>query len=132
FARGRGGPGGWVILFEPELHLSGHVLVPDLAGWRRERMPEMPEVPAFELAPDWVCEVLSPHTVARDRVRKLPIYAQQRVRHVWLVDPDAKTLEVFRLDGDGWRLVGTWEGDARLRAEPFDAVELELGGLWAR
>lgn len=75
--------------------------------------------------------MLSPHTVARDRVRKLPIYAQQRVRHVWLVAPDAKTLEVFRLDGDGWRL-GTWEGDARLQAEPFDAVELELGGLWAR
>jgi len=132
FDKGRGGPGGWVILFEPELHLGGHVLVPDLAGWRRERMPEMPEVPAFELAPDWVCEVLSPTTMARDRVRKLPIYAEQKVRHVWLVDPDARTLEVFRLDGEGWRLVGLWEGDARVRAEPFDAVELELGGLWAR
>lgn len=132
FDKGRGGPGGWIILFEPELHLGEHVLVPDLAGWRRERMPEMPHVPAFELAPDWICEVLSPSTVARDRVRKLPIYAKERVRHVWLVDPDAQTLEVFRLDGEGWRLVGTWEGDARLRAEPFDAVELELGGLWSR
>lgn len=132
FQKGKGGPGGWVILFEPELHLGGHALVPDLAGWRRERMPEMPHVPAFELAPDWICEVLSPSTVARDRVRKMPIYASQGVRHVWLVDANAQTLEVFRLDGEGWRLVGTWEGDARVRAEPFEAVELELGGLWAR
>lgn len=132
FDKGKGGPGGWVILFEPELHLGGHVLVPNLAGWRRERMPEMPNVPYFELAPDWVCEVLSPSTAARDRARKRPIYANHKVRHLWMVDPDAKTLEVFRLDGEGWRLVGTWEGDARVRAEPFDAIELELAGLWAR
>lgn len=132
FGKGRGGPGGWVILIEPELHLGEHVLVPDLAGWRRERMPEMPQIVGFELAPDWVCEVLSPSTVARDRVRKLPIYAAQKVHHAWLVDANARTLEVFRLDGESWRLVGTWEGDARVRAEPFDAIELELGGLWAR
>lgn len=132
FGKGKGGPGGWVILFEPELHLGEHVLVPDLAGWRRERMPEMPHVPAVTLAPDWVCEVLSPSTVARDRVRKLPIYAAQKVQHAWLVDANAKTLEVFRLNGESWLLVGTWEGDAKVRAEPFDAVELELGGLWAR
>ena len=97
FRRGRGGPGGWVILVEPELHLDNNYLVPDLAGWRRERMPEVPTVAAFELAPDWVCEVLSPSTEAMDRADKLPIYAEYGIRHAWLVDPLTKTLEMFRL-----------------------------------
>jgi len=132
FHRGRGGPGGWVILDEPELHLHGDVLVPDLAGWRRARMPEIPEASAFELAPDWVCEVLSPSNAAHDRVRKLPAYARERVKHAWLVDPASRTLEVFTLEGERWVLVGTWDGDARVRAEPFDAIELELGALWSR
>ncbi len=132
FQRGRGGPGGWVILFEPELHLESDVLVSDFAGWRRERMPTIPEVAAFELAPDWVCEVLSPSTVAVDRVRKMPIYAREQVTHVWLVDPLARTLEVFRREGPGYVLVTAWEADARVRAEPFDAIEIELGALWAR
>ncbi len=133
FARGRnGGPGGWVILDEPELHLREDVLVPDLAGWRRERMPETPDAAAFELAPDWVCEVLSPATQAIDRAEKLPIYARERVGHAWLVDPVERVLEVFRLEGPRWSLVGTWHGDARARAEPFDAIELELSALWAR
>src|SRR5882757_4578268 len=87
FDRGQGGPGGWVILDEPELHVHGDILVPDLAGWRRERMPEIPEAAAFELAPDWVCEVLSPGTEATDRADKMPIYAREKVAHVWLVDP---------------------------------------------
>src|SRR6187402_351383 len=86
FHRGRGGPGGWIILYEPELHLAEHVLVPDLAGWRRERLPEVPDAAYFELAPDWVCEVLSPGTALFDRRRKVPVYAQARVEHVWLVD----------------------------------------------
>lgn len=132
FRFGRGGPGGWVILDEPELHLHGHVLVPDLAGWRRERMPEVPDTSAFEIAPDWVCEVVSPSTEAIDRADKLPIYAVEKVHHAWLVDPLARTLEVFRLDGDGWRMVATWRDDAVVRAEPFDAIELELALLWAR
>jgi Uma2 family endonuclease len=132
FHRGRGGPGGWVILDEPELHLHGDVLVPDLAGWRRARMPQIPEASAFELAPDWVCEVLSPANAAHDRVRKLPVYARERVKHAWLVDPASRTLEVFTLEGERWVLVGTWDGDARVRAEPFDAIELELGALWSR
>ena len=85
----RGGPGGWILLDEPELHLHGDVLVPDLAGWRRERMPELPDAAAFELAPDWICEVLSPSTAASDRAEKMPIYARERVAHVWLVDPIA-------------------------------------------
>jgi Uma2 family endonuclease len=132
FDRSRGGPGGWVILDEPELHLHGDVLVPDLAGWRRARMPQIPEATAFELAPDWVCEVLSPSNAAHDRVRKLPAYARERVQHAWLVDPASRTLEVFTLEGERWVLVGTWDGDTRVRAEPFDAIELELGALWSR
>lgn len=132
FNRGRGGPGGWIILDEPELHLGSDVLVPDLAGWRRERMPELPEVAAFELAPDWACEVLSERTSAIDRGEKLPIFARERVGHVWFVDPIVKTLEVLRLDGDTYRILATYHDDAKVRAEPFDAIELELAALWAR
>lgn len=132
FDRGKGGPGGWVLLDEPELHLHGDVLVPDLAGWRRERMPELPDAPAFELAPDWICEVLSPSTMVTDRAEKLPIYARERVAYAWLVDPIAKTLEAFRPENTGWLLLGTWHGNARVRVEPFAEVELELEGLWAK
>lgn len=132
FQRGRGGPGGWVILDEPELHLGPHILVPDLAGWRRERMPELPDVAAFELAPDWVCEVVSPSTEARDRAAKLPIYATHEVKHAWIVDPLTQTLEVFRLESGRWSLLGVHVDDALVRAEPFDAIELELAALWAR
>jgi Uma2 family endonuclease len=132
FDRARGGPGGWVILDEPELHLHGDVLVPDLAGWRRERMPRLPmEAAAFELAPDWVCEVLSPSTVAIDRAEKMPIYAREKVSHLWLVDPIEHTLEVFRLEGERWSLLRVWRDDEKVRAEPFDAIELELDVLWA-
>jgi Uma2 family endonuclease len=130
FQRGRGGPGGWIILFEPELHLGEDVLVPDIAGWRRERMPKVPDTPAFTLAPDWVCEALSPGTAGRDRTIKLEIYRREGVKHLWFLDPIAKTLEVLRLDGEGYRLAATFAGDAKVRAEPFDAVELELGHLW--
>jgi len=132
FHRGKGGPGGWVLLDEPELHLHGDVLVPDLAGWRRERMPELPDAAAFELAPDWICEVLSPSTEASDRADKLPIYARERVAHVWLVDPLTQTLEAFRLEDGRWMLLGTWRDDAKVHVEPFAAVELELGILWAK
>lgn len=132
FDRGRGGPGGWILLDEPELHIVGQVMVPDLAGWRRERMPALPDVPFFELPPDWLCEVLSPSTARIDRARKMRHYAAARVGDMWLVDPGTTTLEVYRLDGDTWRLLATHEGDARVRAEPFDAIELELGALWSR
>ncbi|MEO8874408.1 MAG: Uma2 family endonuclease, partial [Polyangiaceae bacterium] len=106
--------------------------VPDLAGWRRERMPRLPmEAAAFELAPDWVCEVLSPSTEAVDRAEKMPIYAREKVSHLWLVDPIEHTLEVFRLEGERWSVLGVWTDAAKVRAEPFDAIELELDVLWA-
>lgn len=132
FKRGKGGPGGWVILDEPELHLAEDVLVPDLGGWRRERMPEMPHVAAFDLAPDWVCEVLSPSTARLDRGEKLPVYAREGVSHVWIVDPLQQYIEVLRLDGATYRIVGTYFTDAKVRAEPFDAIVLDLTVLWAR
>lgn len=132
FKRGRGGPGGWILLFEPELHFGEDVLVPDLAGWRRERMPLIPtDHPYLTLAPDWVCEVLSPSTGKLDRTKKLPVYARERVRNVWLVDPLLKTLEVLRFDGERWSIVNTWADDDKVRAEPFDAFELDLALLWA-
>lgn len=132
FKRGRGGPGGWIILYEPEVHLGEDVLVPDLAGWRRETLPELPDAPYLAIAPDWVAEVLSPSTRRHDRARKLPVYAMHRVRHVWLIDPSAQTLEVLRLDGETYRLLATHAGDASVHAEPFDALALELGALWQR
>jgi len=132
FKRGRGGPGGWIILDEPDLHLGGDILVPDLAGWRQERMPKIvDDEPFFSIAPDWACEVLSRGTAVRDRTKKLPIYARELVSHVWLVDPILRTLEVLKLGAGAWTLLGTWANDARVRAEPFDAIELDLSILWA-
>jgi Uma2 family endonuclease len=131
FKRGRGGPGGWILLNEPELHLGEHILVPDLAGWRRERMPTIRQSPYFTLAPDWVCEVLSESTAKTDRSQKLPIYAEYCVAFAWLVDPILRTLEVLRLDGGRWSILAIHGDDARIRAEPFDAIELDLALLWA-
>ena len=130
FHRGRGGPGGWWILDEPELHLGEDVLVPDLAGWRRERLPELPREPAMTLAPDWLCEVLSPSSAVLDRVRKMPIYAAHHVEHVWLVDPMTRTLEVFRVEGAAWLRLCAYADTGMVRAPPFEAVELDLGALW--
>ncbi len=130
FRRGRGGPGGWVLLDEPEIHLGADVVVPDLAGWRRERLPEVPDAPFLELGPDWVCEVLSPSTSRIDRVLKRRIYARETVAHFWIIDPAAKTLEVERLDGDAYRIILSASEDERVRAEPFDAIELDLALLW--
>jgi len=136
FRRGIGGPGGWVILDEPEIHLGTRPdkLVPDLAGWRRERMPDAREAdapPYFDLAPDWVCEVLSPSTEALDRGVKMRIYRREGVGHVWLVNPITRTLEVYRLREAQWMLVETFEGDTLARAEPFDGIEISLAALWA-
>lgn len=131
FEEGKEGPGGWWILIEPELHLGQDKLVPDLAGWRRERMPEFPDVAFFSLAPDWVCEILSGSTERIDRGKKLRIYAREGVSHVWLLSPGARTLEVLRRQNDQWLLVIVHEAEARVKVEPFDALELDLGSLWA-
>jgi len=132
FNRGRGGPGGWLLLIEPELHLGEDVLVPDLAGWRRERMPRMPEVVGFTLAPDWVCEVLSPSTAKLDREKKMRVYAREGVGHLWLVDPLRCELEVYGLKAQGWERRSTHSGQERVHAEPFTPPPLELGALWER
>jgi Uma2 family endonuclease len=132
FDRGEEGPGGWLILFEPELHLGGDALVPDLAGWRRERMPEMPDVVAGTLAPDWVCEVLSPSTAVLDREKKMRSYGREGVSHLWLVDLLKQALEVFRLEGQRWSQQGTWSGQLTVQAEPFEALVSKLGLLWER
>ncbi|QSQ22630.1 Uma2 family endonuclease [Pyxidicoccus parkwayensis] len=129
---GQEGPGGWVFIPEPELHLGGDVLVPDLAGWRRERMPEMPDVVGVELAPDWLCEVLSPSTEKLDRARKMAVYAREGVRHLWLADPRPQTVEVYRLEGSRWLLLATHAGNATVRAEPFEAIPVNLSSLWER
>ncbi|MBZ4423207.1 Uma2 family endonuclease [Myxococcus sp. RHSTA-1-4] len=130
FGQGQGGPGGWWIIGEPELHFGKDVLVPDIAGWRIERMPEVPDVPYFTLAPDWVCEVLSPSTATLDRNRKRAIYAREGVGHVWLVDPAERTLEVYQLRDGRWAERGRYSGEERVRAEPFESLELKLGALW--
>ena len=132
FGRGRGGPGGWVILIEPELHLRQQILVPDLAGWRRARRPEIPDAPFLELAPDWVCEVLSPSTAALDRTRKMHHYAASGVGFVRVLDTAPQTLEAFGFDGGGWRLLSSVAGAVVTRAVPFDAVDVDLGSIWAR
>jgi Uma2 family endonuclease len=124
------GSGGWWILDEPELHLGQDVLVPDIAGWRRERMPKMPNVPAFELPPDWICESLSPATARIDRGRKMDIYARVGVGHLWIIDATNRTLEVYRLETGRWMRVATFGGDDRARAEPFEEVELDLARWW--
>lgn len=131
FDRGTKGPGGWWILYEPELHLGGDILVPDLAGWRREHLPSFPDVAAFEIVPDWVCEILSPSTFDLDRRRKLPAYARHRVTWLWLIDPAERNLEAFRRENHEWTMVQSCGGNDRVHAEPFDAVEIDLSMLWS-
>jgi Uma2 family endonuclease len=125
------GDGGWILLFEPELHFGNDVLVPDIAGWRRERLPAVPNDAYFTLAPDWVCEVVSPSTEAIDRGRKLRVYARERVAHTWLVDPLSHTLEVLELKAGSLEPIAEHHGNSSIRARPFDAIELELRALWS-
>ena len=133
FRWSRGGPGGWIILPEPVLRLGARpdLVVPDLAGWRRERLPTMPAAATIDVVPDWVCEVRSPSTQRHDRFKKMPMYFRHGVAHAWMVDPEAQGIEVFRRTADGWLLVLSASGDAVVRAEPFDAIELALATLWA-
>lgn len=128
--RGGSGPGGWWIVAEIELHFGTQVVVPDLSGWRRERMVHPPTGAFQTLAPDWLCEITSPSTAGIDRIRKMPLYRAEGVRHVWLCDPLQHTLEVYRLTEAGYTLVQAWQGDERVRAEPFEAEELDIGEWW--
>lgn len=130
FDEGQGGPGGWWILDEPELHLGADVLVPDLAGWRRESMPIFPDAPWIELPPDWVCEVLSPSTRRIDLTDKRRLYAVAGVPHLWFVDPLARTLEAFALRDGVWALIAALKDDEEVRVPPFDAITFPLSALW--
>lgn len=129
FDHGDGGPGGWWIIDEPELHLERDIMVPDLAGWQRERMPEFPDVVYFEMVPDWVCEIASPSSGRLDRMRKMPKYAKYGVEFAWIIDPVARSFEVFRRANNSWTTVDVGEEDT-VRAIPFDAVEIDLSRLW--
>jgi Uma2 family endonuclease len=130
YDRGHGGPGGWWILFEPELHLDEQVLVPDLAGWRRERMPDIPEDHRFVVTPDWVCEVISPSSVSVDRGKKMRIYGEFGVSWMWLIDPMSRVLEVLTLTDGSFKYVATYTGEDVVHAEPFPAAEIDLGSIW--
>ncbi|MEJ7599335.1 MAG: Uma2 family endonuclease [Kofleriaceae bacterium] len=133
FQLGAGGPGGWIILAEPAPHLRPETrrVAPHLAGWRRVRMPEVTGTAYFTIVPDWICEVLSPSNAIHDRSKKLPLYAASGVAHLWLVDPLQRSVEVMRLHEGKWLLLDVHQGDGRVRAEPFDMIELDLALLWA-
>lgn len=139
FQRGRGGPGGWWILAEPEIHFPDpaiprgvQVVSPDIAGWRVDRMPALPETAYFSITPDWICEVLSPSTERHDRKKKMPLHAANEVPCVWLIDPLTRTLEIYTLGaGRRWSDPVIYRDNARMRAVPFDAIELELDSFWA-
>ncbi len=129
FSRGRGGPGGWIFRDGPRVRFGTELRVPDLAGWRTERFQE-PRVGPYPIAPDWICEVLSERTAATDRSEKMPLYAAHGVGHLWLLEPVLQSLEIYRLHHGNWLLVQAHAGGATVRAEPFDAIELELQNVW--
>lgn len=131
FGRGRGGPGGWRFMVEPELHLGPHVVVPDVAGWRVERLTPFPETAYIDTPPDWLAEILSPSTQALDRTDKLPVYAEFGVKHCWYVDPLARTLEVMELTASGkWLLAATFKDADAVTAPPFEVHTFALDVLW--
>lgn len=131
FGRGRGAPGGWIFMVEPELHLGPQVVVPDLAGRRRSRMPTEPEAAFVETPPDWVCEILSPSTIRIDRGPKRRIYAETEIGHLWLLDPTEGVLEAFAPTGRQWLLLGTVQRGETVGLPPFDAVPFPLDDLFA-
>lgn len=130
YGKDSGDPGGWWILDEPECHFGDGIFVPDLAGWRKERMPKLPETAWFELVPDWVCEVLSPSTARLDRAEKMPLYASYGVEFIWLIDPELKILEAYKNINEQWVLLKTLVNNKDVSLEPFDAISFPLGNLW--
>ena len=131
FDRGRDGPGGWWIFHEPELHFGDDVLVPDVVGWRRERMPTLPTTDHVTLAPDWVCEVPFAETRELDLDAKRPVYAREGVGHLWLVEPWERRLEGFELRDGEWVLIACAKDEEAVSIRPFDAITFSLGDLWA-
>ncbi|MGV8074940.1 MAG: Uma2 family endonuclease [Syntrophobacteraceae bacterium] len=129
-----GGPGGWIILFEVEIIFAEECkpIVPDLSGWRVERFPEVIDTNWISTPPDWVCEVLSPSTIRLDRIKKMSKYAKFKVPYIWLIDPIVMTLEVFKLESGRWVLLNAFEGNDKVRAEPFQEIEFDLGNLWLK
>jgi Uma2 family endonuclease len=125
-----GGPGGWIILIDPEISLGEDILVPDLAGWREERFPESEEHNWISVVPDWICEILSPNTAKTDKTEKLPVYAQHGVMHLWLIDPLARTLDIFKLEAGRWMVIGLFAEDDKVSSEPFQEVVIHLSSLW--
>jgi len=130
YRAGRGGPGGWIILIEPEIAFGRDIIVPDLAGWKKERFPIEEPNNWISVAPDWVCEILSPSTSQVDRTEKMPVYAQHQVSHAWLIDPMLRTLEVFKLESDRWMVLGAYAKAAKVSVEPFVEIGLDLSVLW--
>jgi len=130
FGFGRGGPGGWFICDEPEIHFGTNVIVPDLAGWKRERLAVIPDEHRFTVSPNWVCEILSPSTARNDRVKKMRVFAEHEVPYAWLIDPVLKTLEVFKLESGNWSVRGLYAEDEKVSAEPFQEIEIDLENLW--
>lgn len=130
FQWGEAGPGGWFMIDAPAICLAQDIVVPDVAGWKKSRLAQIPDENFYDLAPDWVCEVMSPGTAKRDRTIKLELYRRESVGHYWLVDLRLKTVEVLRLDGDGYKIVTVVSGEETVRVEPFQDIELELGRLW--
>lgn len=133
FQRGRGGPGGWWIVAEPELHFGNpdfRTSNPDLAGWRKERMPTIQARERYKIVPDWVCEILSPSTARSDRMKKMPIYADVGVKHLWLADPSTRSLESYALANDGWLLLATYGEEGEATIPPYEAMPLPLADLW--
>jgi Uma2 family endonuclease len=133
YGRGReGGPGGWWIIDEPEVHfvLDAEVTVPDIAGWRRQRMPSPPEGHKIQVVPDWVCEIFSPSSKSSDREEKMPLYARHGVGFAWLLDPKTQTLEAYELVDGRWMPLGMFRDHDRVSVRPFDAISIHLGDLW--
>ena len=130
FQKGRGGPGGWVFFNEPEIKFGDNILVPDIAAWRRGRFSGYPDTNWMEIAPDWLCEVLSPSTEKRDRTVKFRIYAEAGISHLWLIDPRLQILEAYELRDGGRQRLGAWNGDQTVRVPPFDAITIALADLW--
>ena len=132
FQKGRGGPGGWWILDEPEIKFEFEInhCVPDLAGWRKDRMPKVPDGHIFDVVPDWICEIVSPSSKRRDRVEKFNLYARYEVGFYWIIDPEIKSLEAFRLEQGHWVSLGVFADAIKVKLQPFDAVEIDLSQLW--